>query len=56
MRVCNEEVSYKEPTLKIFDLGKAVGGAWPVVNRTNYIRPILICTLPIHFVNSVLVH
>lgn len=51
--MCNEEVSYKEPILKIFDLGKAVGGAWPVVNRTNYI--ILICTLPIHFVNSVLV-
>lgn len=25
MRVCNEEVSYKEPILKIFDLGKAVG-------------------------------
>lgn len=26
MRVCNKEVSYKEPILKIFDLGKAVGG------------------------------
>lgn len=54
MRVCNEEVSYKEPILKPSTWEKLLGGAWPLVNRTNYI--ILICTLPIHFVNSVLVH